>query len=153
LTNNDPELLSHSIRQLAQLAQEKEDGKAGTSEKGKEAESRRRELENVGTPYISIPGGRPPMRTPLGARGWDTPMMRNGEGSTRRRPAEAEDIDDLESEAPSRPGKKKKVQEVRRVRDDLTLDAFQRNYTSEDNASFVQIVDGSGPGKRKKELR
>jgi protein DGCR14 len=26
------------------------------------------------------------------------------------------------------------------VRDDLTLDTFQRNYTSEDNASFVQIV-------------
>jgi len=162
LTNNDPELLSASIRRLAALAQEKEDGKAaagsGSKDEQEAGHARRRELENVGTPYISIPGGRAPLRTPVGARGWDTPVMRNGEGSTRRRPAnQAEDFDELEDEleitrGPSRPQKKRRpAQPINRVRDDLTLDAFQRNYTSEDNASFVQIVDEDN--KRRREDR
>ena len=118
--------------------------------------ARRRELENMGTPYISIPGGRAPLRTPVGARGWDTPVMRAGEGSTRRRSANAvEEFDELEDEfgdGPSRPAKKKRAAPPpNRVRDDLTLDAFQRNYTSEDNASFVQIVDEDN--KRRREDR
>jgi protein DGCR14 len=37
------------------------------------------------------------------------------------------------------------------VRDDLPLDAFQANYTSEDNASFVQIVDAEN--RQRKEER
>lgn len=127
LTNNDPELLSSSIRKLAALAKAKEGG--GDTDN----EARLRELENVGTPYMNVPGGhRAPLRTPVGARGWDTPI----EASSRRR---GNDFDELEGEAgPSRPSKKRNV---RRVRDDLPLDAFQANYTSEDNASFVQIVD------------
>jgi protein DGCR14 len=68
-------------------------------------------------------------------------MMRNGEGSTRGRPAEAEDVDELDGSVVSGKTVKRRKPDTRRVRDDLTLDAFQRNYTSEDNASFVQIVD------------
>lgn len=156
LTNNDPELLSSSIRRLAQLAQEKEDGvgragPSGTREKEeREAkEARRRELENMGTPYISVPGGgsRRAARTPIGARGWDTPDVR-GESSRRR----GEDFDELdgagETPGPSQPKKKRKQPAPDTVRDDLTLDAFQRNYTSEDNASFVQIVDKENQQRR-----
>lgn len=133
LTNNDPELLSASIRKLSALSQAKEGGSIDEDAKS----ARRRELENVGTPYISMPGGsRRPGRTPIGARGWDTPAD-----------IEGDDYDDLDGEygelaGPSRPRKKRKSQQsgVPKVRDDLTLDIFQRNYTSEDNASFVQIV-------------
>lgn len=67
-------------------------------------------------------------RTPFGARGWETP-------GTVRRPA---DHDDFDAPGPSRPRPKKRRQVVR---DDLGLDAFQRNYTSEDNASFVHIIE------------
>jgi len=63
--------------------------------------------------------------------------MKNGEGSRRRQ--EVESVPE---------GKKRKISQVR---DDLTLDAFQRNYTSEDNASFVQIVDEEN--KRRQEDR
>jgi protein DGCR14 len=108
LKNNDPELLSSSIRRLAAIARAKEGGD----------DARVRELENISTPYMNVPGRN---RTPIGARGWDTPV------DTRRRDSEA---------GPSRPTKK-----VKRIRDDLSLDSFQANYTSEDNASFVQIVD------------
>jgi protein DGCR14 len=142
LTNNDPELLSASIRRLAALAQDKEDGKG--SIKGKEAHqaqtARRRELENVGTPYISMPGAR---RTPVGARGWDTPA-----DVTSRREDDYDEPEDDAAPGPSRPRKKRNVSTVR---DDLSLDAFQRNYTSEDNASFVQIVDEEN--KRRREER
>jgi len=152
LTNNDPELLSASIRRLAALAQEKQDNKpvggSGSEDEEEARHSRRRELENMGTPYISIPGGRALLRTPVGARGWDTPVMRAGEGSTRRRPAQnADELDELEDEFGSTPGPSRPVRKrrpappVNRLRDDLSLDAFQRNYTSEDNASFVQIVE------------
>ena len=48
-------------------------------------------------------------------------------------------------------GKRRRVEAVNRVRDDLSLDAFQRNYTSEDNASFVQIV--AQENKQRKEDR
>lgn len=65
----------------------------------------------------------------MGARGWDTPRG----DETVRRPREAEDA----LGGPSRPPKRRKPV----VRDDLSLDTFQRNYTSEDNASFVHIVE------------
>lgn len=127
--------MSASIRKLSALSQEKEGGR----DKDDEAKSaRRRELENVGTPYISMPGGSRPRagRTPIGARGWDTPADIQGD-----------EYDDLDGEygelaGPSRPRKKRKTLQATgpKVRDDLTLDIFQRNYTSEDNASFVQIV-------------
>jgi protein DGCR14 len=87
------------------------------------------------------------MRTPVGARGWDTPT-----GSTSRRPDEddEDDFDELEgaTPGPSRPKKRRKPVAPPRVRDDLSLDAFQRNYTSEDNASFVQIVDEENRQRR-----
>ncbi|ORY31313.1 nuclear protein DGCR14 [Naematelia encephala] len=151
LTNNDGELLSASIRRLAQLAQEKENGRQGSRNPGETeaTNARRRELENMGTPYITVPGCRQPLRTPVGARGWDTPLMGPGEGSTRRRVND--DLDDLDSYADSLPGKKRKIFETRQVRDDLSLDTFQANYTSEDNASFVQIVDEEN--RRRKEER
>lgn len=133
-------------------------GGSGSKDEQEAGHARRRELENVGTPYIAIPGGRAPLRTPVGARGWDTPVMRAGEGSTRRRPKKGEqDFDELEDDlgstpGPSRPVKKRRpVAPPNRVRDDLTLDAFQRNYTSEDNAAFVQIVDEDN--KRRREDR
>ncbi|KAK4688752.1 protein DGCR14, partial [Tremellales sp. Uapishka_1] len=151
LSTNDPELLSSSIRKLATLAQEKEDGNRGSKQHDNDGErARKRELEMMGTPYISLPGG--PRKTPIGARGWDTPMMNNGEGSTRRRPT-SRDYDELD-DGPLPPSKKKKGKGPMRpppVRDDLPLDAFQRNYTSEDNASFVQIVDEEN--RRRKEER
>lgn len=125
LTNNDPELLSTSIRKLAKLAQEKEDGhRAGPSREAEDAEKRRREFDT--TPYIAMPGRTG--RIPAGQKGWDTPdLMSRDEGPSR---------------------KKQKRAEPPRVRDDLSLDAFQRNYTSEDNASFVQIVDKENQQRR-----
>lgn len=130
LTNNDPELLSSSIRKLAAIAQAKE----GKNPSSQGDEARLRELENVGTPYMNVPGGRRmPVRTPVGARGWDTPM----DASTRRRD---DDFDELEG-GPGPSTRAAKRRNVRKIRDDLPLDAFQANYTSEDNASFVQIVD------------
>ena len=161
LTNNDPELLSASIRRLAALAQEKEqsgrDANGSSSKDEVEAgNARRRELENMGTPYISIPGGRANLRTPVGARGWDTPIM-HADGSSTQRTATNGEFDDLEDEFGSAPGpsqhnkKRRTAPPPNRVRDDLTLDAFQRNYTSEDNASFVQIVDEEN--KRRREDR
>ncbi|OCF78947.1 hypothetical protein I204_00891 [Kwoniella mangroviensis CBS 8886] len=159
LTENDPELLSASIRKLAYLAQEKDNGRS-TPVGGRrslddiDAERvRRTEFAMAGTPYISLPGSRArPNRTPVGARGWETPM--GGESSRRK----YEDYDELDgsgfrptnSEAgpSSRPFKRPRQ---KMIRDDLSLDAFQRNYTSEDNASFVQIVDEEN--KRRREER
>lgn len=77
----------------------------------------------AGTPYIQHG------RTPVGARGWDTPRG----DETVRRPREAEDA----IGGSSRPPKKRKAV----IRDDLNLDTFQRNYTSEDNASFVHVLE------------
>lgn len=158
LTNNDPELLSASIRKLSALAQEKEGGPSGSGSKRKETTeeearyARRRELENVGTPYISMPGGRrAAARTPIGARGWDTPAdIAHDDGE--------HEYDELDGEygelagagaGPSRQKRKRKVTATEpKVRDDLTLDIFQRNYTSEDNASFVQIVNEDNQKRR-----
>lgn len=162
LTNNDPELLSSSIRRLAQLAQEKEDGGrySGGSGSVKEKEereakeARRREFENMGTPYMSVPGGgRRVGRTPVGAKGWDTPDVRGGGGESSRREERDEGFDELDGETPGgpsrQPRKKRKKEPVPDIiRDDLSLDAFQRNYTSEDNASFVQIVDKENQQRR-----
>lgn len=105
------------------------------------------ELENVATPYMSMPGGSTrTTRTPIGARGWDTPLTRPGDQS-RRRARDNLDPDSLDNDqqaGPSRPKRKK----VPVVRDDLPLDAFQQNYTSEDNASFVQIIDEENERRR-----
>ena len=98
------------------------------------------------------------MRTPVGARGWDTPIMRGGESeSTRRRPG-VDDYDELEGgygEGEAGPGpetrRAAKKKRVNRIRDDLPLDLFQLNYTSEDNAAFVQIVEEEN--NRRKEER
>lgn len=96
-----------------------------------------------------MPRGRGAGRTPIGARGWDTPAAVE---------QEEEDYDDLDGEygelagaGPSRPpkGKRRRTGPVEpKVRDDLTLDIFQRNYTSEDNASFVQIVKEDNQRRR-----
>lgn len=75
--------------------------------------------------------------TPLGMRGSETPGF-----ATMRRSHEAEDVYDFDEAGPSRTKKQ------RLVRDDLSLDAFQRNYTSEDNASFVQIVEAENQRRR-----
>jgi protein DGCR14 len=142
LTNNDPELLSASIRKLSALAQKKEGQSSRDNNNGRSA--RQAELDNFGTPYISKPGGSGAARTPLGARGWDTPAdIERGD-----------EYDELEGEygelaGPSRPRQKKKQKSTKPVvRDDLTLDTFQRNYTSEDNASFVQIVQEDNQRRR-----
>ncbi|WWC65319.1 uncharacterized protein I303_107937 [Kwoniella dejecticola CBS 10117] len=155
LTESDPELLSSSIRKLAHLAQEKENGRA-TPVGGRrslddiDAERVRRNTEYAmaGTPYISLPGGGGrPTRTPIGARGWETPI------STRSSRKRYEDYDELDgtaaqSEAGSSQSRPIKKPRQKMIRDDLSLDAFQRNYTSEDNASFVQIVDEENRKRR-----
>ncbi|GMK56190.1 hypothetical protein CspeluHIS016_0300300 [Cutaneotrichosporon spelunceum] len=110
LAENDPDKLRTSIRKLAKLAQDKEDGLSpGRSEQFDD------------TPRINRPVDTE--RTPVGARGWETP-------GTVRRPV----ADEFEA-GPSR------KRPNRTVRNDLGLDAFQRNYTSEDNASFVHIIE------------
>ncbi|WOO81911.1 Splicing factor ESS-2 [Vanrija pseudolonga] len=141
LANNDPELLSSSIRRLARIAEEKEGRRSSTQGKS-DAEleterARRRELEMMGTPYLNT-------RTPIGARGWDTPR---GEATVRRRPA-ADNLDPLDDDAPGPSKRAAKRKKAPVVRDDLGLDAFQRNYTSEDNASFVQIVEEENKQRR-----
>lgn len=97
----------------------------------------------AGTPYIAMPGR--PLRTPVGTRGWDTP------GTTRRH--RLADFDILD-EAPACTGQttRKRQRRVPPVRDDLSLDAFQRNFTSEDNASFVQILDEENRRKREEKF-
>ena len=105
---------------------------------------------------MTVPGGRRAARTPVGARAWDTPVMRGGEGSTRRRTVDEDEYDELEGDygegsagpGPSSLRARKKRKPVNRVRDDLPLDAFQLNYTSEDNASFVHIVDEENKQRR-----
>ena len=109
--------------------------------------ARRAELENFGTPYISKPGGPSrPARTPLGARGWDTPA------DIERDHEEYDELDgeygELAGAGPSKPRSKKRKIQKPVVRDDLSLDTFQRNYTSEDNASFVQIVQEDNARRR-----
>ncbi|OCF35879.1 hypothetical protein I317_07267 [Kwoniella heveanensis CBS 569] len=164
LTDNDPELLSASIRRLAALAQEKEMSRTPVGGRRSlddiDAErARRTELAMTGTPYIALPGARGrPMRTPVGARGWETPAgVAESSRSARRRYEEYDELDGMgrpggsssNVQGPgaglSRPIKRKRQREVR---DDLSLDAFQRNYTSEDNASFVQIVDQENARRR-----
>lgn len=96
-------------------------------ERERDADSRRREFDAANTPYMSV-----------GARGWDTP------------PSEGYEDDDWAARGPSKrrrtsPGP---ADSPPRIRDDLTLDAFQRNYTSEDNASFAKIVDVENARRR-----
>ncbi|WVR08711.1 hypothetical protein IAU60_005769 [Kwoniella sp. DSM 27419] len=159
LTENDPELLSASIRRLAAIAQEKELGRTPVGGRRSlddiDAErARRTELAMAGTPYMSLPGARGrPLRTPVGARGWETPLAESSR-TARKRYEEYDELDGTGGETPagmsvsgtgSRPIKRARQ---RLVRDDLSLDAFQRNYTSEDNASFVQIVDAENQRRR-----
>ncbi|WVF67752.1 hypothetical protein IAT40_002511 [Kwoniella sp. CBS 6097] len=162
LTENDPELLSASIRRLAALAQEKEMGRTPVGGRRSlddiDAErARRTELAMTGTPYIALPGSRGrPMRTPVGARGWETPVgVAESSRSARRRYEEYDELDGMglpgnsrSNQPESGPSRPVKRQRQREVRDDLSLDAFQRNYTSEDNASFVQIVDQENARRR-----
>ncbi|WVQ95318.1 hypothetical protein IAU59_002413 [Kwoniella sp. CBS 9459] len=163
LTENDPELLSASIRRLAALAQEKEMGRTPVGGRRSlddvDAErARRTELAMTGTPYIALPGSRGrPMRTPVGARGWETPAgVAESSRSARRRYEEYDELDGMGQPSSSRGQTERamglsrpiKRQRQREVRDDLSLDAFQRNYTSEDNASFVQIVDQENARRR-----
>ncbi|ODO05879.1 hypothetical protein I350_04940 [Cryptococcus amylolentus CBS 6273] len=136
LRDNDPDLLSASIRTLATLANQDDRGRRAADDI--DAESIRRDI--TATPYISVPGARD-MRTPVGARGWDTPQQ-----STRRR-RNSSDFDSLEGDRPSRASSSKR-QRRPPVRADLSLDTFQRNFTSEDNASFAQIVQEDNRVKR-----
>ncbi|WVQ86129.1 hypothetical protein IAT38_008297 [Cryptococcus sp. DSM 104549] len=146
LSNNDPELLSASIRRLAALSHEKEHGRRSMDDLDLER-ARRAELAMAGTPYIAMPGTRGrALRTPVGARGWDTPL---GQSSVRGRRGDASELDDEFTAGPSRPAKRRRAGLT--VRDDLSLDAFQRNYTSEDNASFVKIVDEENKRKREEQ--
>lgn len=76
-------------------------------------------------------------RINLGQRGWDTPLDRGSSahrGSRRARSHSPPHAD---------PGPRK-----RRVRDELGLDAFQRNYTSEDNAAFASILGAENAERR-----
>lgn len=93
------------------------------------------------TPYIAMPAR--PLRTPVGARGWDTP------GST---PRPHHDVDILDETHPPVHAARKRQRRLPPVRDDLSLDAFQRNFTSEDNASFVQILDEENRRKREEKF-
>ncbi|TYJ52035.1 hypothetical protein B9479_007364 [Cryptococcus floricola] len=135
LQEHDPDLLSASIRTLATLANHNDRGRRAADDI--DAESIRRDI--TGTPYISLPGARD-MRTPVGARGWDTPQQ-----STRRR-RNSSDFDSLEG-GPSLASSSKRQRRAP-VRADLSLDTFQRNFTSEDNASFAQIVQEDNRVKR-----
>ncbi|WWC72685.1 uncharacterized protein I206_106649 [Kwoniella pini CBS 10737] len=152
LTENDPELLSASIRKLAHLAQEKENVRA-TPVGGRRSlddidaeRARRTEYAMAGTPYISLPGGGGrPTRTPVGARGWETPMTAR---SIRKRYEDYDELDGGGFEPEAGPSRNVKKPRQKTIRDDLSLDAFQRNYTSEDNASFVQIVDEENRKRR-----
>lgn len=152
LQANDPQRLSSSIRTLAALAHQRDAPATGIDEADADAERlRRAEYSMAGTPYIAMPGQRPPLRTPVGSRGWDTPA------STRPH-HHLDDFDDiLEGETPHSPGvvhavARKRQRRLPPVRDDLSLDAFQRNFTSEDNASFVQILDEENRRKREEKF-
>lgn len=120
---------------MARIAQEKEDAAPRRRGRGRGSRSAsetpsvretegerqiRQDFDMAQTPYMNV-----------GARGWDTPRA----DDTVRRPAEAEDALD------PGPSRKKRRAAGPQIRDDLSLDAFQRNYTSEDNASFAQIVE------------
>ncbi|WRT70805.1 uncharacterized protein IL334_007804 [Kwoniella shivajii] len=157
LTENDPELLSSSIRKLAHLAQEKDAGRTPVG--GRRSlddidveRARRTEFAMTGTPYISMPGARGgTTKTPIGARGWETPnTIGESSRSARRRYEDYDELDGcgISNKIPESGSKPIKRQRQRMIRDDLSLDAFQRNYTSEDNASFVQIVEEENKKRR-----
>ncbi|OWZ76745.1 protein DGCR14 [Cryptococcus neoformans Bt85] len=143
---NDPHRLSASIRALAALAPRDAHGNPDSA-------AERTEYSMAGTPYIAMPGsGGRPLRTPVGARGWDTPL-----GSTSRRRDIHDDILDRNSHSPSpphpdHPHPPKRQRRLPPVRDDLSLDAFQRNFTSEDNASFVHILDEENRRRREEKF-
>ncbi|OWZ28993.1 protein DGCR14 [Cryptococcus neoformans c45] len=144
---NDPHRLSASIRTLAALARR-------DAHSIPDSATERTEYSMAGTPYIAMPrsAGRP-LRTPVGARGWDTPL-----GSTSRRRDIHDDILDRNShspdhpEHPEHPHPPKRQRRLPSVRDDLSLDAFQRNFTSEDNASFVHILDEENRRRREEKF-
>ncbi|OXG77492.1 protein DGCR14 [Cryptococcus neoformans A2-102-5] len=143
---NDPHRLSASIRTLAALARRDAHGIPDSA-------TERTEYSMAGTPYIAMPGsGGRPLRTPVGTRGWDTPL-----GSTSRRRDIHDDILDHNSHSPSPPHPEhphppKRQRRLPPVRDDLSLDAFQRNFTSEDNASFVHILDEENRRRREEKF-
>lgn len=141
---NDPHRLSASIRTLAALARRDAHGIPDSA-------TERTEYSMAGTPYIAMPGsGGRPLRTPVGARGWDTPL-----GSTSRRRDIHDDILDHNSHSsdhPDHPHPPKRQRRLPPVRDDLSLDAFQRNFTSEDNASFVHILDEENRRRREEKF-
>ncbi|ADV25421.1 Conserved hypothetical protein [Cryptococcus gattii WM276] len=133
---NDPQRLAASIRTLAALHQPLPRGDDA------HAERRSAEYSMARTPYIAIPGR--PLRTPVGTRGWDTPR------STR--PHHRDDFDSLEETPTLEQTARKRQRRHPPVRDDLSLDAFQRNFTSEDNASFVQILDEENRRRREEKF-
>lgn len=132
LARNDAEGLSSSIRQLARIAQDKDEGRSSwASDHERKEREKERAQEELRQQFDSTP------RINLGQRGWDTPLDR---GSTRRRARS------VSPEAgPSRPQKARK-----QARDDLSLDAFQRNYTSEDNAAFSSILDSENQDRKRR---
>lgn len=75
----------------------------------------------------------------MGARGWDTP------GS-------AHDVDILDDSHFPVHAARKRQRRLPPVPDDVSLDAFQRHFTSEDNASFVQILDQENRRRREEKF-
>lgn len=135
LSSRDPELLSASIRRLAALASEEDRRNAADAGAG-ETSSRRE--EGAGTPHSSFQNRH---RTPIGSRYFDTPDVRYRSGSPL----------DGDEAGPSQPGTKKpRAQGPARRAEDLSLNDFQRVFTSEDNASFADIIDEENHRKREK---
>lgn len=115
------------MRQLARLAQDKDEGRSAWQS----SERREREEEEMRQRFDATP------RINLGQRGWDTPLDRGSSAHRTRCRARSAELPEPE------PGPRK-----RRVRDDLGLDAFQRNYTSEDNAAFASILGAENAERR-----
>lgn len=114
---------------MAQIAQDKDEGRSSwASDHERQERKRERAQEELRQQFDSTP------RINLGQRGWDTPLDR---GSRRRARSVSPEA------GPSRPPKARK-----QVRDDLSLDAFQRNYTSEDNAAFASILDSENQDRK-----
>lgn len=74
----------------------------------------------------------------MGARGWDTPG--------------AHDVDILDDSHFPVHAARKRQRRLPPVPDDVSLDAFQRHFTSEDNASFVQILDQENRRRREEKF-
>ncbi|WVO16934.1 hypothetical protein L204_104620 [Cryptococcus depauperatus] len=140
LAENNPDLLSSAIRRLAALSQKKNKNEVSDNDEVERLQ-RQRDFAMADTPYINMPGSSSKLRTPVGTRGWDTPL-----GSTSRR-MEVHETSVLSTDiGPSKP--RKRQRKLSLVPGDVSLDTFQRNYTSEDNASFAQIIDEENRRKR-----